>query len=158
MGVTTPLPAPGRHHHELFSVARARAVGALAAMLVALVVITNIVFDDPTFVDRISFENRSRYDLRLEVSNDGGTGWLPVGVASQRCTTDFHLVIDQGPTWRIRFHSQGSEGGQITVTRADLQRADWTFQIPDSVEAQLSSRQAPLPPVRRCAAASPTTG
>ena len=98
-----------------------------------------------------SIENPSGYDLRVELSVDDGSGWMPLGVAIQRCTTVFDLVIDLGSTWHIRFHAQGREAGRITVTRADLQRAGWTFQIPASVEAELARGQAPLPPVPGCA-------
>ena len=151
MGVMTPLPTPGRRQRRLISGARAGVVVAAGAVLVALSVIGNVVFDDPTFVDRISFENRSGYDIRIEVAGGDGRAWMPVGVAMQRCTTAVELVIDQGPTWHIRFHAQGREGGQVTVSRTDFQRDDWTFQIPDSVEAELLNRQAPLPPVQGCA-------
>jgi hypothetical protein len=153
--VRTPLPIPGHRQRQLITGARVRAVGAAGALFVALVVITRIVFQDPTFIDRFSVENRSGYDIRIDVAGDDGSGSMPLGVAAQRCTTVFDLVIDQGPTWRIRFHSQGVDGGEVTVTRADLQRANWTFQIPDSVETELTRRQAPLPPVHGCASVSP---
>ena len=156
MGVMTSVPTPGRRLRPLINRAGARAAAAAGAVLVALVVIVNVAFDDPTFIDRISFENRSGYDIRIEVAGDDARDWMPLGVAMQHCTTAIELVIDQGPTWHIRFFAQGREGGQVTVTRADLQRADWTLQIPDSVEAELVSRQAPLPPVQGCAPPSTT--
>jgi hypothetical protein len=133
------------------SVARARAAVAAGAVLLALVVVTNVAFDDPTFVDRLSFENPTDYAIRIEVAGEDGSTWMPLGVATQHCRTSFDLVIDQGSTWQIRFFSQAREGGQVSVERADLERSDWTFQVPDSVAAELTSRQAPLPPARGCA-------
>jgi len=149
VGVTT-RPAPGRHRRPIIG-AGARAVGAAIVAFVALVAITNIVFQDPTFVDRVSFVNQSSYDIRIDVTGGDGQGGMPLGVATQRCTTEFRLVIDQGSVWRIRFHAQGTEGGEVTVSRTDLERADWTFQIPDAVAADLTSRGTPPPPVQGCA-------
>ena len=152
--VTTALPTPDHRQRRLI-VSRVRAAAAAGAALLAVVVVTNIVFDDPAFVDRISLENRSDYDVGIEVAGDDER-WLPLGVAIQRCTTSFDLVIDQGPNWRIQFQAQGTPGGRVTVTREDLERTNWTFQIPSSVEAELKSRHAPLPPVQRCGTAAST--
>jgi len=149
--MTVVLPTPGRRRRSGASVSRARAVGAAGAVLFAVFALTNVAFDDPTFIDRVSFENQTDYAIRIEVAGADGSTWMPLGVATQHCRTSFDLVIDQGSTWQIRFFAQAREGGQVSVERGDLERSDWTFQIPASVEAELASRQAPLPPVRGCA-------
>lgn len=153
----TTLPTPGRDQRRQDRFARARVVGLAVIVLLALVVIANVVLQDPTFVERISIVNHSDYDIRIDVGSDDGSRGMPLGVATQRCTTDFHHVIDQGPIWRIQFHAQGRAGGQVTVTRADLQRANWSYEIPDFVAGELTSQQTPLPRVLGCNT-PPTTG
>lgn len=127
-----------------------RSVAASGVLFLALLVFANVVFHDPAVVERVSVENRSGYDIHIEVAGDDRGGSLPLGVALQHCTTAFDLVIDQGSTWRVSFRSQGVDAGQITVPRDELRSADWTIQIPDAVGAGLTEQQVPLPPVQTC--------
>lgn len=150
MGVKTEPRTQRPRRLRLITTARARAAAIVIGACVALLLMTRLLFQDPTFVDRLSVTNRSGYDVRVEVAAPDGTDWMPLRVAVQHCTTSIQLVIDPGSTWRFRFHAQGVDGGEEIVTRAELERAGWTLQIPDAVESQLATRAAPLPPPQTC--------
>jgi hypothetical protein len=117
-----------------------------AATVVGL---NTFVFNDPTFIERVSVDNPGGYDIQVTVAGEH-SGSMPLGVALQHCVTTFHEVIDQGVAWRISFRAQGLDGGDVLVGRASLERDGWTYRIPDSVTAQLAQLGAPLPPLQQC--------
>ena len=61
-------------------------------------------------------------------------------------TTERHEVIDRGDLWIFRFSSQGRQAGELRISRADLQAARWTIQIPDATVQELKDTGTPLPP------------
>jgi len=109
-------------------------------------------FDDPTHVDVVRIDNPTEYDINVAVRPIDSPGQLLVGRAVQRCTTPFHLVVDQGSTWVFRFGAQGRDGGEVAVDRAQLERDGWTLQVPQEVIDTLRDSGAPPPPNQRCAA------
>jgi hypothetical protein len=119
-----------------------------AALVVAL---NTFALEDPTFIDRVSVDNPTGYDIQVTVAGEH-SGSMPLGVAVQHCVTTFRLVTDQGAVWRISFGAQGLDGGDVLVDRASLERDGWTYRIPDSVMTQLAQLGAPLPPLHRCSA------
>jgi hypothetical protein len=73
----------------------------------ALFAVATRFFDDSPRVERIRFDNPSEYDIHVAVSAPRHDGALRLGFAGQRCVTEFHEVIDQGPTWLVTFRAQG---------------------------------------------------
>jgi len=129
---------------------RVAAIAAVLAISVATVVgLDRFVFNDPTFIERVSIENASGYDIQVAVAGED-SGSMPLGVALQHCVTTFHLVIDQGDVWRIAFRTQGRDGGDVLVDRASLERDAWRYGIPDFVVTKLQAAGAPLPPLQSC--------
>jgi len=55
-------------------------------------------------------------------------------------------VIDQGEVWLFRFDSQGSSGGELRLTRAELEASDWTVVVPAEVGTRLAQAGAPPTP------------
>lgn len=113
----------------------------VVAMIVVLVVVARFV-DQPSFVDRISFENPTAYDLSVEVTNGRG-GVIAVGTARRNETTILYEVFDVGDDWVFRFGAQGAEGGELSATRSRLIRDDWKVRIPVRVGDQLRTAGAP---------------
>lgn len=87
----------------------------------------------PTFVDKLSIVNPSEYDIHVEASGNERQGWTSVTTADRDSTTDALDVIDQGALWVFRFSAQGRQGGELRITRTDLDQAGWSIQIPGSV-------------------------
>jgi hypothetical protein len=82
----------------------------------------------------------------VDVSDGSRDGWLPIAIARPREVTTVEDVVDQGDVWRFRFHSTGVEGGEVRVTRAELEAARWRIAIPASVVDRLQ-RDGARPPV-----------
>ena len=125
--------------------------GAIAGSLGLLVVLNAFVFVDPSFVDRVTVENDSEYDVHVTVGPASGDELLPLGVATQHCTRGFLEVLDQGPSWAVRLRAQGVEMEPIVVSRAELEASDWTFVIPERVAEEFRRVGAPPSPKQGCA-------
>jgi hypothetical protein len=97
-------------------------------------------------IARITFENPTAYALDIEVSPGTGTGWTSAGSVRQKSTADVHEVIDQGEQWLFRFDSQGASGGELRLTRAELEDSGWTVPIPPEVGQRLAEAGAPPTP------------
>ena len=73
-------------------------------------------------------------------------GWTSAGSVRQLSTADVQEVIDQGDVWQFRFDSQGMSGGQLRLTRAELESAGWHIAIPVEVGTRLAEAGAPPTP------------
>jgi hypothetical protein len=116
---------------------------------VALVVVWHLAASPPSTVPRVSFVNNSGYDVEVEVTGGENTGTLQLGTAAARTTTVVEDVIDQGATWVVHFGAQGVDAGELRLTRADLDRADWKVVIPGEVAGRLAAagrQESPRPP------------
>lgn len=122
--------------------------GALALALVTVVALTFIVGRSgrPSTVPRLTFENPTPYALDIEVSPGTGTGWSSAGSVRQRSTADVYEVTEQGDVWLFRFHSQGQSGGELRLTRSELEAAEWRIVIPADVGGRLADAGAPPTP------------
>lgn len=116
-----------------------------AGLLVAMVPFGRLL-EAPPVIDRISFENPTRYHISIEVSDGEGSGWMPVGTAERETTSTFEGVLDHGEVWLFRFSAQGEDGGELRVTREELERDQWLVPIPDRVAQELQDKGAPYPP------------
>jgi hypothetical protein len=132
---------------------RSSRIAAIAAVLAvgvaAVVVLDRSVLDEPTFIDRVSVDNPSGYDIHVTVAGED-TGEMPLGVARQHCVTTFQLVIDQGAVWRLSFRAQSQPLEDVLVDRSALERDGWQYRIPESVIEQLQAASVPLPPPQSC--------
>ena len=97
-------------------------------------------------VARITFENPTAYALDIEVSPGTGTGWTSAGSVRQESTTDVQEVSDQGDVWLFRFDSQGQSGGELRLTRTELEAAGWRVVVPTDVGLRLAAAGAPPTP------------
>lgn len=122
-------------------------VAALVVALAAAVGLTSLVglSSGPGTVARITFENPTPYALDIEVSGGHG-GWTSAGSVRQNSTADVKEVIDHGDVWVFRFDSQGASGGELRLSRTELEASGWRVSIPAEVGARLAGAGAPPNP------------
>lgn len=118
-------------------------IGLVAAVALAFLVGLS---SGPGTIARIVFENPTAYALDIEVSPGTGSGWTSAGSVRQASTAEVHEVIDQGDVWQFRFDSQGESGGELVLTRAELEDADWRIVVPAEVGDRLARAGAPPTP------------
>ena len=97
-------------------------------------------------IPRLTYENPTDYALDVEVSSGPGQGWTTAGFVGQRSTGVAEEVPDQGDVWLFRFDSQGETGGDLRLTRAELEAAGWKVTIPAEVGRRLAEAGAPPTP------------
>lgn len=131
---------------------RRRSLGlSVVAALLGLAAVVGITYlvglsAGPHTVPLIVFENPTSYALDIEVSSGPGHGWTSAGSVRQRSTGEVSEVIDQGDVWLFRFDSQGASGGELRLSRTELQASGWRVTIPDEVGARLAGAGAPPTP------------
>jgi hypothetical protein len=112
---------------------------AIFAALGAILLVAPTLQPGP-FISRVTVVNHSEYAYDVAVSGGSNDGWMLLGTASERADSEVVDVYDQGSTWTFRFTTQGQVAGQISVRRADLERAGWKVVVParfaDALRAQ----------------------
>ena len=123
-------------------------VGAIVLGLVTAVALALVVGRSagPGKVARLTFENPTVYAIEIEVSPGTGTGWTPAGSVRQQSTVDVEEVTDQGEVWLFRFASQGESGGELRLSRSELESSGWRIVIPPEVGTRLADAGAPPTP------------
>jgi hypothetical protein len=119
-------------------------VGAIVALL-AIVAVAQAAAPPPT-VDRIAFVNPTAYDLSIDVTSARRDGWMPVVLASRHRATVIREVVDHGDTWIFRVEAQGEDGGELVVSRRELERNHWVVSVPDEIASRLEAGGATPPP------------
>ena len=124
---------------------------AVAAVVVGLATAIGLTFlvglsSGPTTIPRITFENPTVYALDIEVSSGAAGGWTSAGSVRQKSTSEVTEVIDQGDTWVFRFDSQGASGGELRLSRTELEASGWRVSIPAEVGTRLAEAGAPPNP------------
>ena len=124
---------------------------AVVAVVLGLAVAIGLTFlvglsSGPKTVARITFENPTAYALDIEVSSGREGGWTSAGSVRQKSTAEVSEVIDQGEVWVFRFDSQGHSGGELRLSRSELEASGWRVSIPDEVSARLTRAGAPPNP------------
>jgi hypothetical protein len=114
-----------------------------AAGLVALVVVLGACSGPAPTVERITIVNPTGYDLDVEVTNRDRQGWLPVAIVEARTEDVAQEVIDQGEEWVFRFRHWGDPVGELSLTRAELERNRWRVEVPAEVEERLKELGRP---------------
>lgn len=120
--------------------------GVVVALVLAAAVPLMRLLETPSFVDRISVENPTRYDIGIDVTDADRDGWMAIGTARRATSSTFQEIIDQGDVWIFRFRAQAEDGGELRVTRQELERDGWKLTIPESVGDDLQSKGAAFPP------------
>ncbi len=122
----------------------AAAVLALAAAVVLALLVD--LSGSPRTVPRLTYENPTEYAVSVEVSRGTEAGWTSAGFVAPRATAVVEEVVDQGDVWLFRFHGQGESGGELRLTRRQLEASNWVVTIPAEVGRRLAAAGAPPTP------------
>jgi hypothetical protein len=120
-------------HSELTAVVCA----AVAALFVGVFGVHN-----PSFVPRVTIVNDSELDIGVDVAAAGSDGAMWLGIVETGTAKTTVDVLDQGVEWVLTFRSQGLAGGELRVSRRDLEAAAWRVTIPNEVIAHLRDQGA----------------
>jgi hypothetical protein len=116
---------------------------ALAALVAgALLVVFGIplLMQGPEFVERVTIRNPTAVPVEVSVGSTGTDDHLTLGSSAPRSRTTFETIVDPGSRWRLRFVANGGAIAQAEVPRDELERASWSYTIPEPVQDELSSR------------------
>lgn len=135
--------APDRTRRSVGVGLVAVALGLAAALAVAFVAGLS---SGPATVPRLTFENPTEYALAVEVRPGTDSAWTSAGSVRQKSTAVVEEVVDQGDVWVFRFDSQGRSGGELQLTRSELEDSGWRVAIPPEVGKRLAESGAPPTP------------
>jgi hypothetical protein len=109
-----------------------------------------LLFNDPGRAPTLTIDNPTPYDIRVEVSDTNRAEWTVLGLARQQCAASIESPIDRGGRWVFRLRTQGLVSQEIAVERADLERANWHFEVPTAMAQQWEANGIPHPPRQSC--------
>jgi hypothetical protein len=117
-----------------------RRMGALAAVIATAVVVLggSWAVRGPDFVDRVTVENPTRFDVDVDVAGSDGRVLELTQVLAGR-TKAVRDVIDQGKSWTVTFSYAGTEAGAMQLDRTTLEDDGWRIVVPAGVEQELES-------------------
>jgi hypothetical protein len=138
----SPVLTRPRSSPRVFTLARLAACVALT--LSPLLLGARLIGREPSFVREVTIENPLVYKVNVDVRGADGDGWSALGTVRRETAKTVEQVVDQGPTWTIRFTYGGELGGELKVDRRQLERDGWRVTVPAEVGARL--RQAGLRP------------
>ena len=141
---TTPRQARDEHASPPTGLRRYFSFPIIAIIVVVAVLMAASLewLDEPNHVSRVTIANPSEYALDVAVTSGGRHGWLALSGVPVGATRDFHDVLDQGNTWVFSFRAQGRDGGETSMTRADLEASGWNITVPGQVLDRLRAAGA----------------
>jgi hypothetical protein len=96
--------------------------------------------DDVSYVERLVLVNPTDYNVLVDAKGGDGASWLPLGIANRNAETVKEELIDMGPTWVFRFSYAGEQLSQDPISRRDLVRRRWRYEIPERVGQSLKEK------------------
>jgi len=136
-----PRPSPARAPRRVAMIAVVAAVAA-----VALVVVAQKLLPSPAATRRITVNNTTPFHLEIDAAGTGRARAVTLGPIGREQRKTFDGVIDQGDEWIFRFSSGGTDGGEMRVSRAQLQQDGWTLTVGDEVGRRLQAAGVPPSP------------
>jgi hypothetical protein len=101
---------------------------------------------DVPFIDEVTIVNETEYSANVDVRGRERDGRLGLTSVPARSTRTVDRVIDQGDLWIFSFDYGGKHEEEVEVSRGELQRSDWTIEVPTSFEQRLRELGVPPPP------------
>jgi len=99
-----------------------------------------------SFAADITFLNETDYPAHVEVSDTSRQAWLDLTIAQRDQETTVQEVIDQGEVWVFRFDYAGKHEQEVEFSRSELERLDWTVEVPQSFGDTLQRLGVEPPP------------
>jgi hypothetical protein len=118
----------------------------VAGLVMISVVASTLPFTrSGSFVDQVVVTNKSAYDVDIDVRGVRDDGWMAVGTATNRHTTTFAEVFDQGGDWVVRF-STPTDHVDTRLSRDQLEQSGWQIAVPAELVTSLRDAGAPPSP------------
>jgi hypothetical protein len=121
-------------------------VKRLVAAVGACALAGAVACSDVSFVDEVTIVNDTEYSANVDVTGKRRDGWLGLTVVQPQSTITVEEVIDQGAVWIFRFDYVGKYDEELEISRSELERDDWTIEVPHSFEQRLRDLNFPPPP------------
>jgi hypothetical protein len=136
-----PRPSPARAPRRLAVI-----VVAVAVAAVALVAVAQRLLPSPAATRRITVDNTTPFHLEIDAAGTGPARAVTVGPIGREQQKTFDGVIDQGDEWIFRFASGGTDGGEMRISRAELQQDGWKVTVGEDVARRLQAAGVPPSP------------
>lgn len=133
-------PRPVGAHSELRL--NVLAIIVLAALLVPL----SRALQPPEFLERITIENDTEYDLSVKLRDSLDGPVLGLGVATAGSTKEVQSVLDPGDTFVFDLSYGGVDAESLIVDRSTLEESGWRLAVPAAAAAPLRDAGVPPPP------------
>ena len=118
------------------------AVVVLAALLIPL----SRALQPPEFLDRLTIENHTEYDLSIKLRDSVDGPVLGLGVTTAGSTKEVKSVLDPGDTFVFEFSYGGVPAERAIVDRSTLEESGWRIAVPAAAAAALRDAGLPPPP------------
>ncbi len=128
------LPVQERVTRDVGSVLRYAVGGLVAAAALAG---SFVLVQRPAVVERVRLENRTAFDLVVDLVDADQRSVIPLGFIQPDRTDTIEDVFDVGERWVFIVEREGVEITRIHVNRAQLVASGWVVVVPKSVEDQL---------------------
>lgn len=99
-----------------------------------------------SFVKEVKIVNETEYPANVDLSGKNRDGWLRLTVVEGQSTRAVGEVIDQGEVWIFRFDYASKHQEEVEISRSELERNDWTVEVPEAFEQRLRALGEPPPP------------
>ena len=115
---------------------------ALAVLAAALGISVSLATRGPAFVDRITIENPTLYNVQVDVGAPGEVV-VDLGAVPRGGSRTFEQVLDQGERWVFRLSFGGQDVGEVDVQRDQLETDRWRVTIPAAIGRELGNAGHP---------------
>ncbi|HEV2070539.1 MAG TPA: hypothetical protein VGR26_12160 [Acidimicrobiales bacterium] len=125
--VSRPRPQPIPHakrRDELLYI-------ALALALLGLVTLVSPTLELPPVIPELTVENSHQWNVSVTITDADREASLAVGALGRETTQTFLKIIDQGERWIFSFRYGGIDGGELVLSRTELEEAGWQITVPE---------------------------
>ncbi|MBW3546588.1 MAG: hypothetical protein KY452_00405 [Actinobacteria bacterium] len=124
-----PLPQAKRRDELLYI--------ALALAALSLVALVAPALELPPVVPELTVDNPHQWNVSVTVTDADREASLAVGSLGRETTQTFLRTTDQGERWIFSFRYGGIDGGELVLSRTELEEAGWRIEVPDEFAARM---------------------
>jgi hypothetical protein len=136
-----PRPSPARAPRQAALIAVVAVLGALALVFAA-----QQLLPSGATTRRITVDNPTPFHLEIDAAGTGSARAVTVGPIGREQQKTFEGVIDQGDQWIFRFASGATDGGEMRVSRGQLEQDGWKITVAADVARRLQAAGVPPSP------------
>jgi hypothetical protein len=144
MTAPTTSSIPGTARRRLGGLLGNDWFAATAAAAVAVAGSWLLVPGEPGRVD-LAIDNPTDHDISVAARGGDDDGWQPIATLEASSARSIEDVYDHGGRWVFRLSGRGRGVLDLTVSRADLEAAGWSLEVPVRLNQQLTDPEATAP-------------